>query len=71
MTSKQLSVFLENKKGRFTDVSKILGDAQINMTAFTVSENSDFGILRLIVSEPEKALELLRNNLFPEFSTLH
>ena len=45
MLIKQLSIFLENKRGRFTEVAKILGNAGINMTAFTVSENSDFVIL--------------------------
>jgi hypothetical protein len=60
MLIKQLSVFLENKKGRFTEVSRILGNAGINMTAFTVAENSDFGILRLIVSDPEKAKQILK-----------
>jgi len=55
MLIKQLSIFLENKKGRFTEVTTILGNAGINMTAFTVAENSDFGIVRLLVSDPEKA----------------
>jgi hypothetical protein len=64
MIIKQLSIFLENRKGRFTEVTKLLGDANINMTAFTVSENSDFGILRLIVSDTEKAIEVLRNNKY-------
>lgn len=45
MLIKQLSIFLENKKGRFTEVAKILGEAGVNMSAFTVAENSDFGIL--------------------------
>lgn len=54
MLIKQLSIFLENKKGRFTEVAKILGEAGVNMSAFTVAENSDFGILRLIVSDTEK-----------------
>jgi len=40
MLIKQLSIFLENKKGRFTEVAKLLGEAGINMSAFTVSENS-------------------------------
>ncbi|MDR2765108.1 MAG: amino acid-binding protein [Tannerella sp.] len=61
MLVKQLSIFLENKRGRFTEVAKLLGNANINMTAFTVSENSDFGILRLIVSDTDKALQVLRN----------
>lgn len=64
MLIKQLSIFLENKKGRFTEVAKLLGEAGVNMSAFTVSENSDFGILRLIVSDTEKALEVLRSNLY-------
>jgi hypothetical protein len=64
MLIKQLSIFLENKKGRFTEVAKILGDAEINMTAFTVAENSDFGILRLIVSDPEKAKEVLKEHRY-------
>lgn len=64
MLIKQLSIFLENKRGRFTEVARILGEAGVNMTAFTVSENSDFGILRLIVSDPEKAREVLKEKLY-------
>lgn len=64
MLIKQLSIFLENKKGRFTEVANILGDAGINMTAFTVSENSDFGILRLIVSDTDKAIQVLRDKMY-------
>ncbi len=64
MLIKQLSIFLENKKGRFTEVANILGEAGVNMTAFTVAENSDFGILRLIVSDPDKAKEVLKSKLY-------
>jgi hypothetical protein len=64
MLIKQLSIFLENKKGRFTEVTTILGDAGINMTAFTVAENSDFGIVRLLVSDPDKARNVLRENKY-------
>lgn len=64
MLIKQLSIFLENKKGRFTEVAKLLGDAGINMSAFTVSESSDFGILRLIVSDIDKAIQVLRDKLY-------
>ncbi|MDH6304463.1 hypothetical protein M2459_001196 [Parabacteroides sp. PF5-5] len=64
MLIKQLSIFLENKRGRFTEVAKILGEANINMSAFTVSENSDFGILRLIVSDTDKAIQVLRDKLY-------
>lgn len=60
MTIKQLSVFLENKTGRINEVTKILGKHGINMHAFSMAESTDFGILRLIVSEVDKAVEVLR-----------
>ncbi len=64
MIIKQLSVFLENKVGRLNHVAEILGGAGINMTAFSVADNSDFGILRVIVHEPERAQKLLKDHLF-------
>ncbi len=64
MTIKQLSVFLENKSGRINEVAKILGKHNINMHAFSMAETTDFGILRLIVSEVDKAVEILRGESF-------
>ena len=64
MTIKQLSIFLENKTGRINDVTRILGANGINMHAFSMAETTDFGILRLIVSEVEKAVDILRENNF-------
>ena len=64
MTIKQLSVFLENKTGRINEVTKILGKYSINMHAFSMAETTDFGILRLIVSEVDKAVEILRAENF-------
>ena len=64
MIIKQLSVFLENKSGRLSEVSDLLGQAGINMTAFSIADTSDFGILRVIVTSPEKALEILKKNHF-------
>lgn len=64
MTIKQLSVFLENKTGRINEVTKILGKHGINMHAFSMAETTDFGILRLIVSEVDKAVEILRSDNF-------
>ena len=61
MTIKQVSVFLENKTGRINEVTKILSQHGINMQAFSMAETPDFGILRLIVSDVEKAAEILRN----------
>ena len=64
MTIKQLSVFLENKSGRINEVAKILGQNNINMHAFSMAETTDFGILRLIVTEVDKAVEVLREASF-------
>ena len=64
MIIKQVSVFLENKSGRLNEVTEILGNAGINISAFTIADTSDFGVLRLIVSEPEKARDVLKQNAF-------
>ena len=60
MIIKQVSVFLENKTGRINEVTKILSRHGINMQAFSMAETPDFGILRLIVSDVDKAVEILR-----------
>ncbi len=64
MIIKQLSVFLENKTGRLNEVTQLLGNAGINMSAFSVADTSEFGILRVIVSDPEKALTILKEAEF-------
>ena len=60
MKAQQLSVFLENKSGRLTEVTEALGKANINLSAMSIADNSDFGILRCIVSEPERAYQVLK-----------
>jgi hypothetical protein len=60
----QLSVFLENKSGRLTEVLEVLGEENIRITALSVADTTEFGILRLIVSDPEKAREILKRNNF-------
>ena len=60
----QLSVFLENKSGRLTEVLEALGEEKIKITALSVADTSEFGILRLIVAEPDKARTLLRERSF-------
>jgi hypothetical protein len=60
----QLSVFLENKSGRLTEVLEVLGEENIRITALSVADTAEFGILRLIVSDPEKAKELLKSHNF-------
>lgn len=61
MIIKQLTVFLENKTGRLNEVSQLLGNAGINMSAMSLADTSEFGILRMMVSEPEKALSILKD----------
>lgn len=56
---KQISVFLENKKGRLAEVSKTLADNGINIRAMSIADTKDFGILRFIVSDPEAAKKVL------------
>ena len=64
MVVKQLSVFLANKAGRLTELTGILGDAGINMSALSIADTSEFGIIRIVVSDPEKALQILKENNF-------
>lgn len=64
MIAKQVSVFLENKSGRLNEVTQILGDAGINISAFSIADTSDFGVLRMIVPDPDKAVEVLRSAFF-------
>lgn len=61
---KQISVFLENKAGRLASVTKTLGQAGINIRALSIADTSDFGILRLIVNDPEKAYQVLKDGGF-------
>src|SRR4030042_6988833 len=60
----QLSVFLENKSGRLTEVLEVLGKENIRITALSIADTSEFGLLRLIVSDPEKAKAILKEQMF-------
>ena len=60
MKIKQLSIFLENKSGRLTEVTEALASASINISAFSVADTADYGILRMIVSKPDQAEQLLK-----------
>jgi hypothetical protein len=62
--AKQISVFLENKAGRLSHVTRVLGEAGINIRALSIADTSDFGILRIIVSDPEKAYRILKEANF-------
>ena len=64
MKVEQISIFLENKKGRLAEVNSALGKANINIRALSLADTSDFGILRLIVNDPENAKTVLREKGF-------
>lgn len=62
MKIKQISVFLENRKGRLYEVCSLLGKAKINIRALTIAETESFGVLRMVVDKPAEAVELFRKN---------
>jgi hypothetical protein len=64
MIINQLSVFLENKSGRLTEVLEVLGEENTRVTALSVADTAEFGILRLIVPDPEKTRNLLKKHNF-------
>ena len=64
MKVEQISIFLENKAGRLAEVTGILGKADINIRALALADTSDFGILRLIVNDHEKAKQVLKEHGF-------
>ncbi len=59
MTIKQLSIFVENKAGGLSDVTKTLSENNIDMRTLSIAETPDFGILRAIVDNPEKTADIL------------
>ena len=59
MTIDQVSVFVENHPGRLAKVTRILGDAGIDLRALSIADTADFGILRIITSNPQLTLDLL------------
>lgn len=61
---KQITVFLENKLGRLEEVTGCLAEENINIHALSIADTTDFGILRMIVSAPEKAVSVLKQNNF-------
>lgn len=57
---KQLSIFIENKPGRLAQVTEVLARENINMHALSLADTADFGVLRMIVDETEKAKNVLK-----------
>ena len=64
MNVEQISIFLENKSGRLAEVMGVLYEAGINIRALYLADTADFGILRLIVNDTEKACKALKENGF-------
>lgn len=60
MKVEQISIFIENKAGRLAKISRILSESGINIRALSLADTSDFGILRLIVNDVEKAQSVLK-----------
>jgi hypothetical protein len=60
----QVSVFLENKSGRLADVTRVLADSGVNIGALSIADTSDFGILRFICNDPDRAAQVLRGTGF-------
>ena len=60
MAVKQVTVFIGNKEGRIEKVTEVLKENGINITSLSLAESVDFGLLRLIVSDPEKAKDALK-----------
>ncbi|NLL00794.1 MAG: amino acid-binding protein [Clostridiales bacterium] len=64
MLIKQLSVFIENKEGRLEGVTQVLMEHNINIASFSLADTAEYGMLRMIVSDPEKGKRVLREEGF-------
>ena len=64
MIIQQISVFLENRAGQLLDVTKALAENQIDMQAINIAETADYGIARLIVDTPKRAMTILQEKGF-------
>ncbi|MDR1102536.1 MAG: acetolactate synthase [Tannerella sp.] len=62
MSINQISIFIENKYGKLCEILTLLAGEQIRIIAATVADTSEYGILRLIVSDPQRAFRLLKEN---------
>lgn len=59
MKTNQISVFMENKNGRLAEITKLLASKNVSLRAVTIADTADFGILRLIVKDPDHARDVL------------
>ena len=65
MLIKQLSVFVENKEGKMLSIAKLLKENEIDIKTLSLADTSDYGMLRMIVSDPDKAFSVLRGAGYP------
>lgn len=61
MAIRQLSVFVENKKGTLHEITDVLAKSGIDLRSMCIADTSDYGIVRIIASEPERAKEILNS----------
>lgn len=69
MFVKQVSVFLENRAGTLAETADILKEREINILSLSLADTSEYGLLRMVVSDPEKAKDVLRENGFSAMLT--
>lgn len=69
MAIKQISVFVENKPGKMYSMTKVLGENAIDLIALSIADTTEFGILRCIVTDTERALNALKENGFTATTT--
>ena len=62
MAIKQISVFVENKPGRLAEITELLAKNNIDIRALSIADTTDFGILRLIVNDPDSTVQILKND---------
>jgi len=70
MQIEQISVFMENKAGRLARVTDVLSEAGIHIKSMIVTDTTDFGVLRMLVADPQKAVKALKNRGFASNLTL-
>lgn len=58
----QITAFIENRPGRLTDILTVLAEHQIDLNGISIADSSDFGLFRMILSEPERGQEVLKQN---------
>lgn len=67
MPIKQISIFVENKPGRLADITSLVAEKGIDIRALSIADTTDYGILRLIVNDPEKAEAALKDSRLDRF----